>query len=132
MTPQPPEVAALLARSNRLGSDPRNTNYAGGNTSDQSTANWKIPRDGTAIVHIDLDPVELGRNYTGAIGLQADVRAALERAGFPEPAFEGFEVVELFTTDRIAAHAAAPACGQGEWARWTLRPASAQTVRDHR
>src|ERR1700735_2179955 len=34
MAPQlPPEVAALLARSNRLGSDPRNTNYAGGNTS---------------------------------------------------------------------------------------------------
>ncbi|MFP3464627.1 bifunctional aldolase/short-chain dehydrogenase [Leifsonia sp. SIMBA_070] len=26
-------VAALIARSNRLGSDPRNTNYAGGNTS---------------------------------------------------------------------------------------------------
>ncbi|MFC9325656.1 bifunctional aldolase/short-chain dehydrogenase [Kitasatospora sp. NPDC057015] len=32
-----PEVAALLARSNRLGSDPRNTNYAGGNTSAQGT-----------------------------------------------------------------------------------------------
>ncbi|MGE5135210.1 MAG: class II aldolase/adducin family protein, partial [Gemmatimonadota bacterium] len=29
----PPEVEALLARSNRLGSDPRNTNYAGGNAS---------------------------------------------------------------------------------------------------
>jgi rhamnulose-1-phosphate aldolase/alcohol dehydrogenase len=28
-----PDVTALLARSNRLGSDPRNTNYAGGNTS---------------------------------------------------------------------------------------------------
>lgn len=28
-----PAVAALIARSNRLGSDPRNTNYAGGNTS---------------------------------------------------------------------------------------------------
>src|SRR3954471_15898287 len=28
-----PEVAALLDRSNRLGADPRNTNYAGGNTS---------------------------------------------------------------------------------------------------
>ena len=26
-------VAALLERSNRLGADPRNTNYAGGNTS---------------------------------------------------------------------------------------------------
>ena len=29
----PPEVSELLQRSNRLGSDPRNTNYAGGNTS---------------------------------------------------------------------------------------------------
>jgi rhamnulose-1-phosphate aldolase/alcohol dehydrogenase len=31
-------VAALLARSNRLGGDPRNTNYAGGNTSAKGTA----------------------------------------------------------------------------------------------
>ncbi len=43
MTPMPqspgaPEVAALIARSNRLGSDPRNTNYAGGNTSAKGTA----------------------------------------------------------------------------------------------
>ncbi|GAA5023595.1 bifunctional aldolase/short-chain dehydrogenase [Kitasatospora paranensis] len=33
-----PTVEALLARSNRLGSDPRNTNYAGGNTSAKGTA----------------------------------------------------------------------------------------------
>jgi rhamnulose-1-phosphate aldolase/alcohol dehydrogenase len=32
-----PAVAALLERSNRLGSDPRNTNYAGGNTSAKGT-----------------------------------------------------------------------------------------------
>ncbi|HZC39685.1 MAG TPA: bifunctional aldolase/short-chain dehydrogenase [Streptosporangiaceae bacterium] len=32
------EVAALLARSNRLGSDPRNTNYAGGNASAKGQA----------------------------------------------------------------------------------------------
>jgi rhamnulose-1-phosphate aldolase/alcohol dehydrogenase len=31
-------VATLLARSNRLGSDPRNTNYAGGNASAKGTA----------------------------------------------------------------------------------------------
>jgi rhamnulose-1-phosphate aldolase/alcohol dehydrogenase len=31
-------VAELIARSNRLGSDPRNTNYAGGNTSAKGTA----------------------------------------------------------------------------------------------
>jgi rhamnulose-1-phosphate aldolase/alcohol dehydrogenase len=32
-----PAVAELLARSNRLGADPRNTNYAGGNTSAKGT-----------------------------------------------------------------------------------------------
>jgi rhamnulose-1-phosphate aldolase/alcohol dehydrogenase len=37
-----PTVAELIARSNRLGSDPRNTNYAGGNTSAKG---------------IDVDPV---------------------------------------------------------------------------
>ncbi|MFJ6080328.1 bifunctional aldolase/short-chain dehydrogenase [Streptomyces sp. NPDC092369] len=42
MAPQPeaahPEAAALLARSHRLGADPRNTNYAGGNTSAKGIA----------------------------------------------------------------------------------------------
>jgi acetolactate synthase I/II/III large subunit len=52
--------------------------YAGGNTSDHTTVNWKVPKQGTAMIHIDLDPVELGRNYTGVIGIQADVRSALE------------------------------------------------------
>jgi rhamnulose-1-phosphate aldolase/alcohol dehydrogenase len=33
-----PTVAALVTRSNRLGGDPRNTNYAGGNTSAKGTA----------------------------------------------------------------------------------------------
>src|SRR5579875_3873118 len=32
-----PSAAALLARSNRLGADPKNTNYAGGNTSAKGT-----------------------------------------------------------------------------------------------
>jgi rhamnulose-1-phosphate aldolase/alcohol dehydrogenase len=38
--PEPADdaVAALLARGNRLGSDPRNTNYAGGNASVKGTA----------------------------------------------------------------------------------------------
>jgi rhamnulose-1-phosphate aldolase/alcohol dehydrogenase len=37
-TPAADAVAALLARSNRLGSDPGNTNYAGGNASAKGTA----------------------------------------------------------------------------------------------
>ena len=42
-------VGALLARSNRLGADPRNTNYAGGNTSAK----------GTGIDPVTGTPVEL-------------------------------------------------------------------------
>jgi rhamnulose-1-phosphate aldolase/alcohol dehydrogenase len=40
MTPPDPgpQMAALLARSHRLGADPRNTNYAGGNTSVKAAA----------------------------------------------------------------------------------------------
>jgi rhamnulose-1-phosphate aldolase/alcohol dehydrogenase len=37
-TPAAQAVAALLGRSNRLGGDPRNTNYAGGNASAKGTA----------------------------------------------------------------------------------------------
>ncbi|GAA1374717.1 bifunctional aldolase/short-chain dehydrogenase [Streptomyces beijiangensis] len=38
LPPLHPEAAALLTRSHRLGADPRNTNYAGGNTSAKGTA----------------------------------------------------------------------------------------------
>jgi rhamnose utilization protein RhaD (predicted bifunctional aldolase and dehydrogenase) len=44
-----PAVDQLLARSHRLGADPRNTNYAGGNTSAK----------GRAIDPVTGDPVEL-------------------------------------------------------------------------
>ncbi|MFD0856337.1 hypothetical protein ACFQ07_29120, partial [Actinomadura adrarensis] len=37
MTPTPPEVEQLLERAHTLGSDPRNTNYAGGNASAKGT-----------------------------------------------------------------------------------------------
>jgi rhamnulose-1-phosphate aldolase/alcohol dehydrogenase len=44
-----PTVAELIGRSNRLGSDPRNTNYAGGNTSAK----------GSAVDPVTGEPVEL-------------------------------------------------------------------------
>lgn len=52
--------------------------YAGSNTSDHTTANWKLPKAGTPIIQIDLDPVEIGRNYPNTIGIQSDVRLGLE------------------------------------------------------
>ena len=52
--------------------------YAGSNTSDHTTANWTMPKQGTAIIQIDIDPLEIGRNYPGVIGILSDVRAGLE------------------------------------------------------
>ena len=52
--------------------------YAGSNTSDHTTANYKMPKQGTPIVQIDQDPIEIGRNYPGAVGLLADVAAGME------------------------------------------------------
>ncbi len=52
--------------------------YAGSNTSDHTTANYVMPRQGTKIIQIDIDPLEIGRNYAGTIGMLSDVRAGLE------------------------------------------------------
>ncbi|MDM0053586.1 thiamine pyrophosphate-binding protein [Variovorax sp. J22R115] len=52
--------------------------FAGSNTNDHTTGNWKLPRPDKAVIQIDLDPVEIGRNYPDCIGLQCDVRAGLE------------------------------------------------------
>jgi acetolactate synthase I/II/III large subunit len=51
--------------------------YAGSNTGDQVTHSWRIPAPGTPIVQIDIDPVELGRNYDGVIGVLGDAKTAV-------------------------------------------------------
>lgn len=53
--------------------------FIGSDAGDMITNNWTLPRPGTAVVQIDVDPAELGRNFPGAIGMHADPRAALER-----------------------------------------------------
>ena len=52
--------------------------FAGSNTSDHTTANYTMPKQGTPIIQIDQDPVEIGRNYAGVIGVLADVGAGME------------------------------------------------------
>lgn len=52
--------------------------FAGSNTSDHTTANYVMPKQGTSIIQIDIDPLEIGRNYAGTIGMLCDVRAGLE------------------------------------------------------
>ena len=53
--------------------------FVGSDTGDQVTNIYTLPRPGTAIVQIDIDPSELGRNFAGAIGLHADPKVAVEQ-----------------------------------------------------
>jgi acetolactate synthase I/II/III large subunit len=52
--------------------------YLGSNTSDHTTANWKLPKPSVQTIQIDMDPVEIGRNYPKCIGIQADVDGCLK------------------------------------------------------
>jgi acetolactate synthase I/II/III large subunit len=53
--------------------------FVGCDTGDQVTLNWRVPSRETAVVHIDADPVELGRSYPKTTGLLGDPKATLAR-----------------------------------------------------
>jgi len=55
-----PQVRALLDRSNRLGADPRNTNYAGGNTSAKATAPDPITGEDAELLWVKGSGGDLG------------------------------------------------------------------------
>jgi rhamnulose-1-phosphate aldolase/alcohol dehydrogenase len=54
------QVEALLRRSNRLGSDPRNTNYAGGNTSATTTATDPVTGTDVDLLYVKGSGGDLG------------------------------------------------------------------------
>lgn len=62
--------------------------YAGSNVSDHTTGNFKMPRPGTRIIQIDIDPVEIGRNYPNTLGLLCDVRTGLQALADAAPALQ--------------------------------------------
>ncbi|MFH9548032.1 bifunctional aldolase/short-chain dehydrogenase [Streptomyces sp. NPDC017435] len=64
-----PEASALLARSHRLGADPRNTNYAGGNTSAKGTDTDPVTGGDVELMWVKGSGGDLG-TLTGA-GLAA-------------------------------------------------------------
>ncbi|MBI4296527.1 MAG: thiamine pyrophosphate-binding protein [Chloroflexi bacterium] len=53
--------------------------FIGSHTGSQVTNDWKVPRTGTAVVQIDVDPAELGRNYPAHVALLGDARVTLQR-----------------------------------------------------
>ena len=51
--------------------------FIGCNTGDQVTKDWTLPLPDTRIIQLDINPVELGRNYRGTISMLGDARTAL-------------------------------------------------------
>jgi rhamnulose-1-phosphate aldolase/alcohol dehydrogenase len=92
---QPQEVAELLARSNRLGSDPRNTNYAGGNTSAKGTATDPVTGEQAELLWVKGSGGDLGTlTASGLAVLRLDRLRALT-AVYPGAERED-EMVALF------------------------------------
>ena len=46
--------------------------FIGSHTGDQVTNGWKVPRPGTPVIQIDINPSELGRSYPNAVSLMGD------------------------------------------------------------
>lgn len=48
--------------------------FIGSKTGQTTTGNWTIPELDTPVIHIDIDPEEIGRNFRNTIGILSDAR----------------------------------------------------------
>src|SRR6187549_41364 len=102
-----PAVSDLLARSNRLGADPRNTNYAGGNTSAKGTATDPVTSAPTELVWVKGSGGDLGTlTESGLAVLRLDRLRAL--AGVYPGVEREDEMVAAFDYCRHGPGGAAP------------------------
>jgi len=53
--------------------------FAGSQAGGQVTNNWTVPSPGTPVIQIDIEPTELGRNYTNSVALLGDVKVTVRR-----------------------------------------------------
>jgi acetolactate synthase-1/2/3 large subunit len=64
--------------ANRVVSEADLVFYIGSSTGDLVTNGWTVPKPGTPVIQIDIDPAELGRSYPNIVGLCGDAKAALQ------------------------------------------------------
>lgn len=53
--------------------------FVGTQTGDQTTLSWKVPALSAAVVQIDIDPTELGKNYPNCTNLLGDAKVVLSQ-----------------------------------------------------
>jgi acetolactate synthase-1/2/3 large subunit len=53
--------------------------YVGSQTGSQLTLSWQVPAPDTSVIHLDIEPAELGRHFANTVPLLADARLGLAR-----------------------------------------------------
>jgi len=53
--------------------------FVGSHTGSQVTTNWTVPSKPKAVVQLDIDPEEIGRNYPVTAGILGDAKVSLQR-----------------------------------------------------
>jgi len=53
--------------------------FVGSHTGGQVTNGWQLPKIGTPVIQLDIDPDELGRNYPNTVSLHGDAKVTLAR-----------------------------------------------------
>lgn len=53
--------------------------FIGTQTGDQTTFDWNVPSIDTKVIQVDIDPVELGKNYPNSIGLLGDAKVVTQQ-----------------------------------------------------
>jgi len=66
------------ACANRLVAEADLVFFIGSRTGGQVTNGWRIPRRGTPVIQLDIEPSELGRNYPNLHSLWGDAKVTLE------------------------------------------------------
>ncbi len=51
--------------------------FIGSHTGSQVTAKWRVPRPGTTVIQLDINPAELGRHYPNRVSLWGDAKLGL-------------------------------------------------------
>ena len=63
--------------ANRVVSEADLVLFIGSHTGDQVTNGWTVPKPGTPVIQVDIDPSELGRSYPNLVGLLGDAKVTV-------------------------------------------------------